>query len=57
MPILKILQRNITFTRNMEEITINTSRTSCNLYRPSDFDFVRAMMADEQVIGTSSGHR
>jgi RimJ/RimL family protein N-acetyltransferase len=50
MPILKIAEININFTRIMESITINTSRTSCNLYRPSDFDFVRATMADEQVM-------
>ena len=50
MPVLKIGQRSNNFTRNMEVITINTSRTRCNLYRPSDFDFVRATMADEQVM-------
>lgn len=42
--------KNINFTRNMEEITFNTNRTSCRLYRPADFDFVRVTMADEQVM-------
>ncbi|MFM7401693.1 MAG: GNAT family N-acetyltransferase [Bacteroidota bacterium] len=47
---MKIVQRNINFTRNMEGVTIKTSRSSCRFYHPSDFDFVRATMADEQVM-------
>ncbi len=42
--------KNINFTRNMEEITFSTNRTDCRLYSPEDFDFVRAAMADDEVM-------
>lgn len=38
------------FTRTMEDFPIITARTRCRLYRPADFEFVRSVMADEQVM-------